>query len=274
MYSAYLARFLLPQSVILYLNFVGTLHKSAGFPNPLLDNWNVASVLKGIRRTYGCTRNARLPMTPQLLLRLRSRLNLSLSQHASFWATCLVAFYGMFRKYHLLPESSTTFDPSKQFTRVDFLHTNYGFLLKVRWSKTIQFGQRCVDIPLVAAPSFELCPVRAILHAFHLTPRAHPHTQAFCFQSCSSSVTPLTYKLFMGMLKIFLTELGIPSKLYGTHSFRRGGASFALEAGVSLDSISLLGDWKSDAMYLYLNLPLSQRLSAQRTMVSYLPLYK
>ncbi|XP_066929861.1 uncharacterized protein [Clytia hemisphaerica] len=39
MYAAYLARFLLPQSVCVYLNFVGLLHREMGFPNPLLDNW-------------------------------------------------------------------------------------------------------------------------------------------------------------------------------------------------------------------------------------------
>ena len=67
-----------------------------------------------------------------------------------------------------------------------------------------------------------------------------------------------------------MRELGVPPDLYGTHSFRRGGASFALEAGVPLDTISLLGDWKSDAMFLYLHMPLSQRVAAQRVMASHL----
>ena len=67
-----------------------------------------------------------------------------------------------------------------------------------------------------------------------------------------------------------LSEFGVTSTLYGTHSFRRGGATFALEAGVPLDIISLLGDWKSDAMFLYLHMPLSQRLAAQQTMTAHL----
>ena len=74
----------------------------------------------------------------------------------------------------------------------------------------------------------------------------------------------------MTCMKQTLTELGVNPEQYGTHSFRRGGATFALEAGVSLDTISLLGDWKSDAMFLYLNMPLSSRLSAQHTMASFL----
>ena len=67
----------------------------------------------------------------------------------------------------------------------------------------------------------------------------------------------------MSFMKQILVELWLPSHQYGTHSFRRGGASFALQAGVSLDVISLMGDWKSDAMNLYLHMPLSQRISTQ-----------
>ena len=67
----------------------------------------------------------------------------------------------------------------------------------------------------------------------------------------------------MSFMKQILVELGLPSNQYGTHSFRRGGTSFALQAGVPLDVISLMGDWKSDAMNLYLHMPLSQRISTQ-----------
>jgi len=72
----------------------------------------------------------------------------------------------------------------------------------------------------------------------------------------------------MSLLKLFLSQVGLNTSDYGTHSFRRGGASFALEAGIPLDTIALLGDWKSDSLFLYLHMPLSQRLSAQRTMAS------
>ena len=71
-------------------------------------------------------------------------------------------------------------------------------------------------------------------------------------------------------VKTVLLELGLNPHDYGTHSFRCGGASFALEAGVPLDTISIMGDWKSDSVFLYLHMPLSQRLSAQRTLASHL----
>jgi len=49
----------------------------------------------------------------------------------------------------------------------------------------------------------------------------------------------------------------------GSHSFRRGGASWAYQAGVSVDLIRQLGDWSSNAYQLY-TLP-NRHLLAQAT---------
>ena len=160
----------------------------------------------------------------------------------------------------------------KQFLRSDFVFKDCVVYIHVRWSKTIQLGQRTILIPLVSQPQSVLCPVAAIYQAFALTPGATQDTQVFCFRSSTSAtLSVFTYKAFMSFMKQILVELGLPSHQYGTHSFRRGGASFALQAGVPLDVISLMGDWKSDAMYLYLHMPLSQRISTQRAIASHLP---
>ena len=271
MYAAYLARFLLPRSVCLYLNFVGLLHKEFGFINPLSDNWALSTVLTGIKRVLGTPPKPRLPISIDLLRGIRSRLNLNSSRHASFWAICLVSFFGLFRKSHLLPVSAHTFNPKQLFTRADFSLFSSYILINVRWSKTIQLGQRIITIPLVAIPSSPLCPVSAVKHAFSLSPSCPPEFQAFCWHDSSLfKASVFTYKSFMTCMRQCLTELGIKPDQYGSHSFRRGGATFALEAGVALDTISLLGDWKSDAMFLYLNMPLSSRISAQQTMASYI----
>ena len=41
----------------------------------------------------------------------------------------------------------------------------------------------------------------------------------------------------------------------------RGGGSFALQSGVLIELIRLLGDWKSNAVFLYLTVPLNLQLS-------------
>ena len=215
--------------------------------------------------------------SPPILLLIRSRLNLNNSFHASFWDICLTAFFGLFRKSHLLPDSATAFNPKRCLTRADFTPSAFGFLVQVRSSKTIQFGQRILTIPLVSCPGSPLCPVQAIRHAFSFTLQASPTTQAFCFHaSINHTGSILTYKSFMTCLHKVLQEVGLPASSFGSHSFRRGGggggcggATYALlQAGVPLDVISVMGDWKSDAVFLYLHMPLSQRLAAQRTIAS------
>ena len=270
MYAAYLARFLLPQSVCIYLNFVGLLHRESGLPNPLTDNWTLSTVLRGIKRSLGSPTTPRLPMTTSILFNIYRLLNLKDSKHASFWAICLVSFFGLFRKSHLLPTSPSDFSPLQFLTRSDFTFSGSTIFIRVRWSKTIQFGQRTVTVPLVASSS-PLCPVKAVSQAFALTPYVMPNDQTFCWRDSARACNRVfTYKEFMHSFQFFLSRLGLQPSQYGSHSFRRGGASLALEAGVPLDTIAIMGDWKSDAMYLYLHMPLSQRLQAQHSISSFL----
>ena len=115
-YAAFLARSLKVSSIRGYLNIIGLLHKEFGLPNPLLNNWPLKSLLTGINRSKGLTPNQKLPITPAMLMQLHSKLDLTSSVDASFWAVCLVAFYGMFRKAHLLPTAAYQFNSSKQLT--------------------------------------------------------------------------------------------------------------------------------------------------------------
>ena len=63
MYSVFLARFLLQQSVCLCVNFV-----KRGLLNLLVNNWRTSSVVKGIRRVHGTTVKPRLPITKEFSL--------------------------------------------------------------------------------------------------------------------------------------------------------------------------------------------------------------
>ena len=64
---------------------------------------------------------------PAMLLQLHDELDLGNSADASFWAICLVAFYGMFCKCHLLPVLTLSFDPCKQLTKADFKIFPWGY---------------------------------------------------------------------------------------------------------------------------------------------------
>ncbi|KAK7464563.1 hypothetical protein BaRGS_00037873 [Batillaria attramentaria] len=76
-YAAFLARKLQPTSVAQYLNIVRLLHLECGKPHPFDESWLVKSTLRGIEKVKGCAPNRKAPMTPQLLLQLKKKLNLA-----------------------------------------------------------------------------------------------------------------------------------------------------------------------------------------------------
>ena len=209
LYVAYLARTLKASSVPLYLNFVSLFHKELGLPNPIAGNWLVSFTLTGVMRLRRCLPVPKLPVSPSMLVSIRSRLNLNISLHASFWAICLTAFFGLFRKSHLLPVSSGKYTVCKHFCKADFIPFSGGYLVRVRWSKTIQFHQREVFIPLVRIPGSPLCPVTAISHAFSLCAADPPEAAAFSWRaSFGPSTCIFTYRRFMRLFRIFCRRRG------------------------------------------------------------------
>ena len=216
----------------------------------------------GIKRAIGTPPQQKLPITPSLLLHLHGTLNFTNSFDSSFRAICLVAFYGLFCKSHLLPMSAQKFDPSKQLTKCDFKFFSWGTLVTIRWSKTIQFRERVVEIPLPCITGSKLCPTRAVLHAFQFSTSPVAHSQAFAWVDTPLSTKPriFTYNMFLSKLRDHLLSMGINPQSYAGHSFRRGGASFAYQSGVPLELIKALGDWRSDMILIYLTMPLTIRL--------------
>ena len=223
-YAAFLARTLKFSSIRNYLTIISLLHKEFSLPNPIQDNWVVKSLLQGIKRVKGGEINQKLPITPEILLGIRSKLNLRHSFDASFWAVCLVAFYGLFRKSHLLPTSNQLFDPTKQFTLGDFTFHPWGLLLKVGWSKTIQFRERMVYIPIPRIPNSPICAFQAVVNAFGFIQTAKRTCHAFSWIDHKSLLIHcLTYRSFLAKLKTCLGLLGYHTTKYAGHSFHRGG---------------------------------------------------
>ena len=198
-----------------------------------------------------------------MLFRIWRILNLRCSLHASVWAVCLTAFFGMFRKSNLLPYSASGFDSNTQLTKADFTFKSCrGVLVHMKWSKAIQFRDRAVLIPFSFIPDSPLCPVQAIQHAFSFLSHSKYSSQAFNYLD-STTVQPVcfTYTIILRFLRTCLDNIGCNSSLYAGHSFRRGGVSFAFQAGVPVEMIKLLDDWKSDTV-LYLTVLLQMRMTS------------
>ena len=72
----------------------------------------------------------------------------------------------------------------------------------------------------------------------------------------------MTYRMFQERIKKAMTDIGLEPHGYSSHSFRRGGATYAFHSGVHPNLIKKLGDWHSDAYLEYIDFPVEDRLKA------------
>jgi len=176
----------------------------------------------------------------------------------SLWSAYLIAFYGFLRKSNILPPPQHTFNHNKHISRKSFTFTSDGnLLLTLTWSKTNQYGERCVILPFRQMPGSILCPVAAFKHMLSLIP-APSHSPEFVIPT-SSGLLSITHTIFVNHLRKFIHLRGYQSHRYSGHSFRKGGCTFAASCGVPAELLKVHGDWRSSAYESYLCMPLVQR---------------
>ena len=168
----------------------------------------------------------------------------------------LVAFFGFFRKANVCPVQDGTNPVTDQspVRRCDFEFTEDMTLVWVnlRRTKTIQFGQRTLRVPLPAIPGSVLCPVTALSRLFSAVP-SWPRGLCLFLPRPLGSLNHLHPQILCQRnLKTSLCPIGMESARYSGHSFRRGGATFAFQCGATPAQIKEQGDWKSSAYLLYL----------------------
>ncbi len=266
-YAAYLAgiKKLASSSVPKYLNIIRVLCNEFGFPNPMQECWFLEHVIRGIKKEHGHVVKKKLPITPEILLKIKLTLDMDSPINVAFWAACVVMFFGMLRKSNALVNG--VHNPLKHLCRKDVYMHQWGLHMDLRWTKTIQDGSRVLQVPLPCMEGHPLCPTAAVVHAFKATKGAGSDSPAFCY-IVGGEVIPLTYSVFVKMLKSILSKLGYAAALYAGHSFRRGGATLALTSSVPGEFIQLLGDWKSQVYREYLAVPLSVKAQQVQVMLS------
>lgn len=248
-YVAYLARSLCVNSIKQYLNIVRILHLENGFPNPLHENFYVAAVVRGVQRCKGSFVKQKLPITYEILSSFPKVLNLTNSRDLVFWAACLVAFFGMLRKSSLFPRQVHKGHMCVSSCSVH----SWGLRIALDYSKTIQFRERRAYIALPRnVHNSSMCPRTNLLRALRSCGCCQASDYLFSFISNGHRVR-MTYELFGAMLKKVLRDLGLSDRDYSGHSFRRGGASHALNSGIPSELVRAQGDWKSLAYLRYID---------------------
>jgi hypothetical protein len=252
------------QTVRNYLNGVKLLHFYVGAPFPHIGAFELNLLFKGLARLNPHLPRQALPITPPILLKLHAQLDLTSSLDATLWCAFLLGFFLFARKSNLVPPSSTQFSSQKHLTRDSIAICSVGLLVTIRWSKTIQCGDRVLLIPVAAIPGSPLCPLAAWLHMINLSP-ARGSAPAFSYKSHTGLHT-FTYTTFTYHLRCLLKLTGYNATAFSGHSFRRGGATWAFRSKVPGELIQLHGDWSSDAYLRYLDFSLDCKLTVSTLM--------
>ena len=264
LYVQFLKRsFVSMTSVKNYVNGAKVLHLTLGytFPDP---DYGFRLLLKGLARLHPHEEKRALPITPGILLSLFGVMDMSSPLHASLWCCFVSAFFLFARKSTMLPPTVASFTRKKHLTRGDFFRSEGALVVLIRWSKTLQLGERHLQVPLVEIPGSVLCPCRAFDHMVRLL-TAEDVSPAF-LHFVNGGLVSVCHRVFVGTLGKLLRLAGVDARGFTGHSFRRGGASWAFQAGVPGELIQLHGDWRSDAYLKYLSVPMQQKMQVGHMM--------
>ena len=268
LYAQFLCRsFKSVESVKNYISGVKTMHYFLDVEFPAQQLVHLGLLFKGLARKNPHLPNRALPITPQILLDMFSFMDTSKPNDAIIWCAFLFMFFLMARKSNILPNSLADFSSEKQLIRQDVQVFHHSLVVRIKWSKTNQFGSRLLKIPLTAIPGSVLCPVSAYTHMISLCP-AKDLDPAFCINNSNKRVVPLLYVQLQHRLKSLIAKTGRDPNLFSSHSFRRGGCSWAFKSGVPTNLIQHHGDWLSDCYKNYLAFDFQTKLSVSSDMAT------
>lgn len=255
LYIAYMVRSFKFVSIINYVSALRVLHKCYLMAPVSPDNFLVSSTLLGAKRLLGDEQFSSDPLLPRHLSQIYETLDIKRQEDLVFWTALITCFRGLLRK------SSVCQGPNCM-KRSDIIVNDWGALIHIRKSKTIQFKERVHVIP-VARVSGLLCAV-SWLEKMYSSVRVTPDKLVFGIFKCNA-YKPLTYDWFTKKLKTCIRRAGLSrSGKFTSHSLRRGGATALAMAGVPLHDIQKYGDWKSLSVLLYLASPLEHRIAQEK----------
>ena len=257
LYIAFLTKLLTSYgSLCNYLSVLVHANLSLGYDKKFMSNYEVQLMKRASRRPLGDNPNRKSPITINVLIGIYRLLDLSWRFHAAVWALLLVAFFSLLRKSNLLPatyqEVRNINSPHLRRCNVHF--NTQGVILSVYETKTIQFKQRLLTIPLPKIHNSILCPAQTLRNYLQMVPAPSNFPVFLIKDKTLVFLQPLLSSHFARVAKTLVSMLNLDTELYSPHSFRRGGATFAFQAGAHPLFIKCLEEWSSDAYLIYLTL--------------------
>ena len=253
-YVAHLGKDLCYSSIQQYLSAIIVHSRILGYPDETRESLGLLWILGGIKRWKGDLVISSSCLFPADLLGIRDLLDLRKMEDMVFWVSCLIMFRTLLR-------GSNLFDSDMAILYEDVKCTEWGVLFTIRKTKTIQYKQRLLEIPVALVPGHPLCLIKCLKLVLDYSGTG-PGLPLLGWSNKGRFVGA-SYKWFVDKLKILCEKMKLVGK-YGTHSFRHGGATTLSMVGMELSDISKKGDWKSLCVLRYLNRPLVNVLKEEK----------
>ena len=249
------------QSIKNYLSCVKTMHILLGYSVEHINNFILNLGLKGMARLKPyCIKQAEA-ITPEILKQIYDVLDLTDTQDVVYWCLFLFAFYLFARKSNLVPTVKKDLEKKFFLCHKDVKIMPKMLIITMGWSKTIQFGERVLQTPLVEIPGSILCPVAAYKNmCSKIKVKQDEPLFKLSVNKC------VFYRDFQKKSKEVISKIGLDPNKFTSHGFRRGAANFAFMSNVPADLIQLQGDWKSDAYKRYLSLTIQDKMMVAQKM--------
>ncbi len=221
-------------------------HIDQGLAYDTANMLTLKRVIEGVSRVPRDTPiKERLPITTDLLARMRPVLDLRVPEDIVFFAIACVGTYGLLRSGEIFEDTELK---RPGLRRRDLrVVSNSEIHIYIAQSKTDQRRKGAwVELHGNGSPS---CPTSALFRYLDAWGQdLRPNDLLFQFKT-GKKVNKAT---FIKMLRYVLKELNLDPLKFSGHSFRRGGATSLAAAGVPAHIIKAMGRWKSVAYQLYI----------------------
>ena len=241
----------------IHLAAVRALHVDFGLEDPLLGTPRLDKLMTGVRRELGDSVRVKLPITTDILARMRPLMKLHTADDRMWWAAMRLATCGLLRTGEIAPDSATSDRvptcADLSFERFRLPRPVNIINFRLRESKTDQFRQ---SVNVTIADTATVYAVSSYLQL-----RRQPRLPTSALFMLSDGTT-LTRAALLTKCRNLLANLDIDLRTYAGISFRRGGATSLALAGVDEPTIQHMGRWRSDCYKRYIARPRHIAVSA------------
>jgi site-specific recombinase XerD len=219
------------------LSSIGFAYKLLGLEATFSSFNTTRRLLKGIKRSLGAKAVPKQAILPGQLNDFGGSLEGR--------TIAALSFFGLLR----ISETLNLHTGDIQFTNDDHL------ILTIRKSKTDPYRNGAQVAIASVSKEFNNCPVNLLREHMKTRP---PNSKLFTWSR----------QKFTTYVKTQLAAQGADSRLFASHSLRRGGASALMASGVPGEIIQKKGRWKSQVYRQYIDIPSKAMANLSRQMTS------